>query len=99
MKKILVGLFLIVLMGSKTKASHTFGGEITWKAVRDNNAQNFQRDGYGFIFILTAYRDCSGIAILPNNLPRLVVQGSPKDKLGRIVDTIPLHQGPGKLGT
>lgn len=99
MKKILVGLFLIVLMGSKTKASHTFGGEMTWKAVRDNNAQNFQRDGYGFIFILTAYRDCSGIALPLNNIPQIIVQGNPVDKSGRVISRIPLRQGPGVLGT
>lgn len=99
MKKLILMMFLMALGLSETKASHAFGGEITWKAVRDSNPQNFQRDGYGYIFILTAYRDCSGIAILPSNYPRLVVQGNPRDKLGRRVDTIPLDPGPGRLGT
>lgn len=91
-------LFLLFWMGIQgVQASHVFGGEITWKAVRDNNAQNFQRDGYGFIFIMTVYRDCSGIPM--NGLtPTISVQGNPVDKFGSVVNSINLNPAPGRLG-
>ncbi len=98
MKKVIIGIICIVFAISKTMASHVFGGEITWKAVRDNNAPNFQRDGYGFIFIMTLYRDCSGIPMNGLN-PSMMVQGNPVDKFGSVVNSISLSPAPGRLGT
>ncbi len=93
-----LAVLAILSLGTQVQASHVFGGEITWKAVRDNNPQNFRRDGYGFIFIMTVYRDCSGIPL--NGLtPSISVQGNPSDKFGSVVNTISLNPAPGRLGT
>jgi gliding motility-associated-like protein len=93
-----IAVLSILSLASQVQASHVFGGEITWRAVRDNNPQNFRRDGYGFIFIMTVYRDCSGIPM--NGLtPSMSVQGNPVDKFGSVVNSISLNPAPGRLGT
>src|SRR5436853_6550058 len=52
---------LFFLFSLQLKASHLYGGEITWKCITTGI------DAGKFVFTLKAYRDCNGIPFVPPN--------------------------------
>ncbi len=66
MKKLLPILIFSCLFFNKTHASHIMGGEITWECQSNGT----------FIFTMTIYRDCKGIA-LPTTLQTIDVYNHP----------------------
>lgn len=67
MKRIFQFFLICVLLSNTAKASHLFGGEITWAC---------QANGQ-YIFTLKLYRDCSGIPLSCTDATQLDVSGLP----------------------
>lgn len=77
-KIVLLQLILLLALTPAAKASHLFGGEITWKCVPATGQ---------YIFTIKIYRDCSGIPLGANGVTSILVWGHPT------VCSIPVNPG------
>lgn len=68
-RKLYIMVLLLFLTSVSTKASHLFGGEITWQCIQTGP------DAGKFQFTIKAYRDCQGITFSPPS--SLQVFGNP----------------------
>lgn len=103
--KLLVLLSFFMVLSSQTKASHVFGGELTWMAVKaaKRTPSGTLDTVFGYVFTLTVYRDCSGTTLtLGDSLLKIspAIQ-SINHNTGFIqtINSIPMTRAPGIKGT
>lgn len=82
MKRILILLTAVLLFAQESKASHLYGGEITWECLANGK----------FVFKLDIYRECSGVPFgySQNDTEILEIVGSsrPRNQNNGIMNSI-----------